>query len=230
MRHVNVTLCDVVVVGAGIAGVSIAERIAREAARQGRLIRVLVVEAGNEIGGGASGKLEGWFHSGALYSMLDSTSTLFALAHSFEDLYNWYFFDPLFKASSRGCNLRPLGRGGRRLDSISTPTAPHRWFTAPMPYLVPGAAAGIATANGNAGAGAGDIRINRSLDRINRIFTTPSWRDQQLGCCYAPHSVGDATAAGPRLIRDSTLDALILKHSVWRRPPPGGQSIHLTPR
>ena len=212
MRHVNVTLCDVVVVGAGIAGVSIAERIAREAARQGRLIRVLVVEAGNELGGGASSKLEGWFHSGALYSMLDSTSTLFALAHSFEDLYNWYFFDPLFNASSRGCNLRPLGTAGAPRFNFDS-TAPHRWFTAPMPYLVPDAAAGIATANGSAGAGAGDSRINRSLDRINRIFTTPSWRDEQLGCCYAPHSVGTATAAGPRLIRDSTLDGLNLKYS-----------------
>src|SRR4249919_3299872 len=146
MRHVNVTLCDVVVVGAGIAGVSIAERIAREAARQGRLIRVLVVEAGNELGGGASSKLEGWFHSGALYSMLDSTSTLFALAHSFEDLYNWYFFDPLFKASSRGCNLRPLGTAGAPRFNFES-TAQNRWFTAPMPYLVSGAGAVVATGN-----------------------------------------------------------------------------------
>src|SRR3954470_11471538 len=98
MRDVDVIRCDVVVVGGGIAGVAIAERVAREAARQGRSVRVLVVEAGAELGGGASSKLEGWFHSGALYSMLDGTSTLFALADSFEDLYNWYFSDPLFDA------------------------------------------------------------------------------------------------------------------------------------
>ncbi|MEO0631798.1 MAG: FAD-dependent oxidoreductase, partial [Planctomycetota bacterium] len=62
---------DLIVVGGGIAGVASAELIARTAAARGRLARIVVLEAGPGIGCGASGSLQGWFHTGALYSTFD---------------------------------------------------------------------------------------------------------------------------------------------------------------
>jgi len=62
--------CDLLIIGAGIAGVAIAERVAREAAERAKRLRVFVVDEAEQIGAGASRGLQGWFHSGALYARL----------------------------------------------------------------------------------------------------------------------------------------------------------------
>ncbi|MEM7623148.1 MAG: FAD-dependent oxidoreductase [Planctomycetota bacterium] len=63
---------DVIVIGAGIAGVAIAERLARCASECGRRLRLLVVDGAPSVGAGASRGLQGWYHSGALYGRLES--------------------------------------------------------------------------------------------------------------------------------------------------------------
>ncbi len=62
---------DVLVIGAGVAGVAIAERLARSASERSRRLRVLVVDEMPCVGAGASRGLQGWFHSGALYARLE---------------------------------------------------------------------------------------------------------------------------------------------------------------
>ncbi|MEL7484162.1 MAG: FAD-dependent oxidoreductase [Planctomycetota bacterium] len=67
---------DVLVVGAGIAGLAAAERLLREGEKRGRVPRVAVIEAAQEIGTGASSGLQGWFHSGALYATLANPDSM----------------------------------------------------------------------------------------------------------------------------------------------------------
>ncbi|MEO1510580.1 MAG: FAD-dependent oxidoreductase [Planctomycetota bacterium] len=67
---------DVLVVGAGVAGLAAAERLLREGEERGRVPRVAVVEAAQEIGTGASSGLQGWFHSGALYATLANPDSM----------------------------------------------------------------------------------------------------------------------------------------------------------
>ncbi|QKK07644.1 MAG: FAD-binding oxidoreductase [Planctomycetota bacterium] len=104
---------NVLVVGGGIAGIAIAERLAREAKRQGKLLRIMLVERENQLATGASGGLEGWLHTGMLYTKLENPRTLINCLNSFEDLVNWYAHDPLFPHRER-CNLAtPAGGPGK---------------------------------------------------------------------------------------------------------------------
>lgn len=41
--------CDVLIIGAGIAGLSIAERVSREARRRNKGIKVLIVDRASEL-------------------------------------------------------------------------------------------------------------------------------------------------------------------------------------
>ncbi|MDX1410997.1 MAG: FAD-dependent oxidoreductase, partial [Nitrospirales bacterium] len=61
---------DVVIMGGGIAGIAIAELLSRRTD-----LSIKVIEEAPKLGMGASGKLEGWFHSGALYSGTDDPQT-----------------------------------------------------------------------------------------------------------------------------------------------------------
>lgn len=63
---------DVAVIGGGIAGVAIAEYVARHTN-----LSVQLLEQNSHLGGDSSGKLEGWFHTGALYSGQDDGQTFF---------------------------------------------------------------------------------------------------------------------------------------------------------
>lgn len=67
--------CDVLIIGAGIAGISIAERISREAKRQNKHIRILVADSAPMLASGSSSGLQGWFHTGSLYTRLDSSES-----------------------------------------------------------------------------------------------------------------------------------------------------------
>ena len=82
---------DVVVIGGGIAGIAIAELLSRNSD-----LSIKVIEAAPKLGSGASGKLEGWYHSGALYSGSDDAQTFMNCLNGIEDLqrfYSTYFRD-----------------------------------------------------------------------------------------------------------------------------------------
>ena len=76
---------DVVVIGGGIAGIAIAEILSRNSD-----LTIKVIEAEPKLGGGASGKLEGWYHSGALYSGSDDAQTFMNCLNGIEDLQRFY--------------------------------------------------------------------------------------------------------------------------------------------
>ena len=76
---------DVIVVGGGIAGIAIAEYLARHSR-----LSIKVLESAKYLGTGASGKLEGWFHTGALYSGHDDAQTFINCVNGVEDLLNLY--------------------------------------------------------------------------------------------------------------------------------------------
>lgn len=76
---------NVVIVGGGVAGIAIAEFLARHSN-----LSIKVLEKEEKLGTGASGKLEGWFHTGALYSGQDDAQTFLNCVNSVEDLVNLY--------------------------------------------------------------------------------------------------------------------------------------------
>lgn len=76
---------DVIVIGGGIAGIAIAEFLARHSR-----FSIKVLESAPQLGTFASGKLEGWFHTGALYSGQDDAQTFINCVNSLEDLINLY--------------------------------------------------------------------------------------------------------------------------------------------
>ena len=76
---------DVIVIGGGIAGISIAEFLARHSR-----LSIKVLDSAPQLGTFASGKLEGWFHTGALYSGHDDAQTFINCVNSLEDLINLY--------------------------------------------------------------------------------------------------------------------------------------------
>lgn len=116
-------MCDVLIVGGGIAGVSIAERLSREVARAGGSIDIVLVESASALGTGASGRLEGWYHSGTLYSGFDDPRCFEAAMAGMEDLRRWYAQDEAFEGRS-ACNLDSAGKDGG-------------WFFEPIDYVLP---------------------------------------------------------------------------------------------
>ncbi|MEM9660844.1 MAG: FAD-dependent oxidoreductase [Planctomycetota bacterium] len=81
---------DLVVIGAGIAGVACAELIARTSAAQRRRAKIIVLDSAPSVGCGASGSLQGWFHTGALYSTLQAETSTNACARSLDLLWAQY--------------------------------------------------------------------------------------------------------------------------------------------
>lgn len=117
--------CDVLIVGGGIAGLATAERLAREGARRGTPLDILVLESDGELGTGASGRLEGWYHSGALYSSFDDDACFHSSMASRALLRNDYALASDFSARE-SCNI------DRRADRANP-----AWFHEPIDYLLP---------------------------------------------------------------------------------------------
>jgi hypothetical protein len=137
INEVTVHHFDVVVVGGGIAGVSIAERLAREARRRKKTLRIALVERAPELGEGSSGRLEGWFHTGALYSAQADGQTFMACVKNVERLINWYRRDPLFPFS-KNCNFDlTTSKESRDPHAHSRQVPKHLEKETPSPWFLP---------------------------------------------------------------------------------------------
>ncbi|MDJ0575616.1 MAG: FAD-dependent oxidoreductase [Xenococcaceae cyanobacterium MO_234.B1] len=116
---------DVIVVGGGIAGIAIAEYLARHSR-----LSIKVLERANHLGTGASGKLEGWFHTGALYSGQDDAQTFINCVNGVEDLVNLYA--PYFPER---CNVS-LKETKPALFRPAVIPQPKGWFNDSPVYLI----------------------------------------------------------------------------------------------
>src|SRR5215475_9658626 len=134
MTAINATAIhyyDVIIIGGGIAGIAIAEFLSRQ-----HPLSIKVLEHAPQLVTGASGKLEGWFHAGGLYSGLDDGQTFMNCLNAIEDLithYTGHFPDR--------CNLTCVPRDSG-LCSPSVVPCEDGWFNdAPVFYIHPTPAA-----------------------------------------------------------------------------------------
>lgn len=119
---------DVVIIGGGIAGIAIAELLSRLTD-----LRILVLERAPQLGTGSSGRLEGWYHTGALYAGLQDPQMFLNCVRAVEDLYNLYRQHP-------HCNLELT-----RMQEVFVPSirrdddqATARWLNpCPIHYILP---------------------------------------------------------------------------------------------
>ena len=116
---------DVVVIGGGIAGVAIAEFLARHSN-----LSIKLLEKAPQLGTLASGKLEGWYHTGALYSGQDDAQTFINCVNGVEDLINLY--SPYFKEQ---CNI---SLKEKETNFFTPAIIPNRkgWFNDAPVYLI----------------------------------------------------------------------------------------------
>jgi len=167
---------DVVIVGGGIAGVAIAELLARRSS-----LSVMLLERAPELGTGSSGRIEGWFHTGALYSGTDDGQTFLNCVNSLEDLINHY--SPHFPGR---CNM-VLQEAGPGLWVPAAKAAGDGWFhAAPVYYILPRAdSPDIRLSRFRNDALYLEIHRQRVLSRLEAAYgTRHSWRNG--GRCVAP--------------------------------------------
>ena len=167
---------DVIIIGGGIAGISIAEFLARHSR-----LSIKVLDSAPQLGTFASGKLEGWFHTGALYSGHDDAQTFINCVNSLEDLINLYssYF-------SEQCNIALR----ETKPNFFTPTViPNSkgWFNDRPVYLIhPGTNSPEISLSGlKSDSVYLEIQRNRVLGRLETAYGQQhNWR--QNGNCLAP--------------------------------------------
>ncbi|HAC65308.1 MAG TPA: FAD-dependent oxidoreductase [Cyanothece sp. UBA12306] len=116
---------DVLVIGGGVAGIAIAEFLARHSN-----LSIKVIEKSAQLGNLASGKLEGWFHTGALYSGQDDAQTFINCVNGVEDLINLY--TSYFKGR---CNIN-LEEKQKDFFTPKIQTHPQGWFNDQPVYII----------------------------------------------------------------------------------------------
>ncbi len=167
---------DVIVVGGGIAGISIAEFLARHSN-----LTIKVLEKSPKLGNLASGKLEGWFHTGALYSGQDDAQTFINCVNGVEDIINLY--SPYF---SENCNINLT----EKHPNFYTPTIipnPQGWFNDQPVYIIhPKAdAPEISSSRLKSDAVQINIQRNRVLGRLEVAYGKQhNWKNHNT--CIAP--------------------------------------------
>ncbi len=166
---------DVVIIGGGIAGLAIAELLSRRSQ-----LSIKVVDAAPQLGMGASGKLEGWFHTGALYAQADDAQTFVNCVNGIEDLitlYSNYF--------NGRCNLALTERGPGQFAPAVTPRE-GAWFNdAPIFYIHPGQdSPDIRLSRLKSDAAFLEVQRERVLGRLEAAFGRHNWG--QDGACRAP--------------------------------------------
>ncbi len=128
MNHLQVSeieYVDVIVVGGGIAGVAITEFLARHSN-----LSIKLLEKAPQLGTLASGKLEGWYHTGALYSGQDDAQTFINCVNGVEDLINLY--TPYFRDQ---CNVTLTEKDTDFFTPAIVPNS-KGWFNDAPVYLI----------------------------------------------------------------------------------------------
>lgn len=125
VQAAKIEYVDVIVVGGGIAGISIAEFLARHSN-----LSIKLLEKSPQLGTLASGKLEGWYHTGALYSGQDDAQTFINCVNGVEDLINLY--TPYFTQQS---NLNLIEQTPQFFTPSILPN-PQGWFNDEPVHLI----------------------------------------------------------------------------------------------
>ena len=167
---------DVVIVGGGIAGIAIAEFLSRHSR-----FSIKLLEKAEYLGTQSSGKLEGWFHSGALYSAQDDAQTFINCVNGVEDLINLYA--PYFP---KQCNIA--------LKEIKTDfftpkiiPEPQGWFNdAPVYFIHPQTdSPEVCLSSLKSDLVQVEIQRNRVLGRLEAAYGEQyNWRSEHN--CLAP--------------------------------------------
>lgn len=167
--------CDVVIIGGGIAGIAIAEFLARNCD-----LSIKLLEQAAALGTGASGKLEGWFHTGALYSGHDDAQTFMNCVNSLEDLLN--FYSPHFAR----CNIALMEKSPQHFTPSILAQQPG-WFSEEPVFIVhPRSQSPEATSSGlKSDPLYLEIQRRRVLGRLEAAYGgNYNWLHE--GCCKAP--------------------------------------------
>jgi hypothetical protein len=196
---------DVIIIGGGIAGIAIAELLSRKAE-----LRIKVIDHAPQLGAGASGKLEGWFHSGTLYSGNDDAQTFLNCVNGIEDLINHYssYF-------AHGCNI-VLQEKRPNLFVPSVRPQGDGWFNdAPVFYILPNQESpDIRLSRFKNDSVIWEIQRRRVLNRIEAAFgLRHNWL--QDGRCRAPsYTHIESYGGGGCSLNDTsgTLDELCRRH------------------
>jgi len=169
---------DVALLGGGIAGVAIAEYLARHTN-----LSIQLLEQAPQLGCGSSGKLEGWFHTGALYSGQDDGQTFLNCVNGVEDLINRYtdYFAPR-------CNLQLRESAPGQFRPTIDPTV-KGWFDPNPVYLIhPKRDAPEVQRSGLRGDRVQmELQLKRVLGRLERAYGQQfNWRSPTQSPCIAP--------------------------------------------
>ena len=167
---------DVVIVGGGIAGVAIAEFLSRHSR-----FSIKLLEQAEHLGTESSGKLEGWFHSGALYSAQDDAQTFINSVNGVEDLINLYA--PYFQ---KQCNI---SLQETKTDFFSPKVIPETqgWFNDAPVYLIHPQtdAPEVCLSSLKSDSVQIEIQLNRVLGRLEAAYGDQhNWLKQNN--CLAP--------------------------------------------
>ena len=130
--------CDLLIVGGGIAGIAIAERLAREAREQNISRKILVADRGEQFGSEASSGLEGWYHTGFVYVKSEKPRIFTTCLNAFEDLYNFYSLDVRFDFHKH-CNIHlPSDEDAGALPGYPRHDNDQAWFLHAIKYKLRG--------------------------------------------------------------------------------------------
>jgi hypothetical protein len=169
---------DVAILGGGIAGVAIAEYLARHTNLSVRLL-----EQAPQLGCGSSGKLEGWFHTGALYSGQDDGQTFLNCVNGVEDLINRY--SPYF-APRCNLSLREYAPGQFR-PAISAQR--NGWFDPNPVYLIhpKGNSPEVQRSGLKGDRVQMELQRKRVLGRLEMAYGQQfNWQSPENATCIAP--------------------------------------------
>ncbi|XTZ10490.1 MAG: FAD-dependent oxidoreductase [cyanobacterium endosymbiont of Rhopalodia yunnanensis] len=172
----QIEYADVVVVGGGIAGIAITEFLSRHSN-----LTIKVLEKSLKLGNLASGKLEGWFHTGALYSGQDDAQTFINCVNGVEDIINLY--SPYFPEN---CNINLTEKSSNFYSPTIIPNS-QGWFDArPVHIIHPQAdAPEISSSRLRSDTVQINIQLNRVLGRLEVAYGTQhNWKN--YNSCIAP--------------------------------------------